>query len=401
MAEPLRILICDDDAERVEEWAVSLRDRLPDAEIEPFKPVLFAAAVRDLKARMVRAKAGESIDMDEAAIFDSADILVVDSDLTPDKDSTPGDDPDDLVGTYLAGKLGADVADMARAYTRVGAIVVVNQGPKTRTFDLTMTKLAHGVADAYVTDDDIDNAGLWDAKATSGYRPWSWPSLQVLPGLIDEAAAEHRLDSQVLHALGLNNPGIIGAFLARQVEALELSGDTDLAELTFRRIATSSRFGLGLRPKEQTSDALLTRVAVSAVRHWLDRVVLPAQNVIIDLPHLLQQHPWLCAKRTDLASWNCREAWCPPASPAVAPEAYNKAASSLLGRNVWNVPALPARRSNQRAMPTDPVFCEDTSTFTDYGQAVDFLSDLEGAHAQRFVAKVPDVDYAPRSRLLT
>lgn len=400
MAQQLNIVICDDDDDRAEDWAVRVRDQVPHANVQSLGAVSFAGAVRDLKQRMSAAKAGEpSPDDDSAVVIDRADVLVLDSDLTPDRDAHIGDDPDDLVGTHLASELGAEVAYLARAYSSAGAIVVVNEGAKQSTFDLTLVKRSDGIADVYVTDDELDNPGLWDPSKASGYRPWSWPALASLPANIEAAIARCKLTDLVTEAVGLGD--FSAELLIGQIERLGQEDAAAVVAMTFEDVAQSAGFGLGLRPKEQPPDSHRLRVAVCGLRRWLDRVVVPEQNILIDLPHLLQRNPWLVVPdRTDISAWDTLVAGWAPADPPVAPTAFNHLASHLLGRAVWNARDVPARPAGQRIEPTDPVFCEDTSTFRPLEASSGFLSDLQGSHARRFISRVPDVTYSPAARLM-
>ncbi|UJH71736.1 hypothetical protein [Ornithinimicrobium sp. INDO-MA30-4] len=304
-----------------------------------------------------------------------------------------------MVVTHLASQLGVEVAHLARAYSQVGAIVVVNQAAKRSTFDLTLTKTNTYVADAYITDDEFDNPGLWDPAKTTGYRPWSWPDLCNLPARIAEAVDTWDLSHPVCAALGLEH--LQEDWLLGQIESLDMVEGQELANMTFEDVALSPGFGLGLRPKEVAPDATRLRVAVCGVRRWLERVVVPAQNVLIDLPHLQQRNPWLLnGDRQEIDAWNRVVGRWAPDEPPVLPEAFNRSASQLLGRNVWNVRQVPPRPAGERVQPSDPVFCEDTSLFVPMDSARGFLSNVEGSQARRYVSKVNGVTYSPPTRLM-
>jgi len=70
---------------------------------------------------------------------------------------------------------------------------------------------------------------------------------------------------------------------------------------------------------------------------------------------------------------------------------------------VWSV-AATRDAVREAAGPLPPpatrAFCEDTSKFVDYEQAVEYESDLPGSYDQRFVARLHDVAYRPFSRLV-
>lgn len=410
MSGPINVVICDNDLVRVDDW----RDRIADhlgagAVVTALPPAAFGRAVNALNGRVRAAKAtasmddddaSVSMDDDDASVLDGADVLVLDSDLTPDPDSDAGDDPNGDVDKYLVGEVGQDVARLARAHSRVGAIVVVNQVVKRRTFDLTMTRWRTGIADAYITHDDIDNPGLWQGPGGGMFRPSMWPILARLPGAVTTFASGIGLDSTVLDALDLSGGGGGDTSLTfRQLEALAQDVE-DPSAISVRDVALSPALGIGLQPKDDEVDDQLLMIGVWGVRRWLERVVLPSQSEIIDVQHLLQDRPWLAADRGDITAWNSDPRLWATEVPGLFPDAVNEPASILLGRQVWNVRSLPAESAAEHFIrPDDPVFCEDTSRFVAVADAHSFESDLDGPFSTRYVEKLGDVDYTPRHRL--
>jgi hypothetical protein len=404
----LRVVVCDDDDVRAADWADRIND-LGNTQLtaEHLPSERFGSVVAALKDRKAHAKLhGTLPDGDDAAAdFDSADVLVLDSDLTPDAGSSQGADPGPMVQQHLVGELGGEVAHLARCYSTAGALMVVNQKWKRRSFDLTLLTFANDVAEVYVSEMDLDNEHLWmpPSGETDHFRPWSWPVLTQVPSDIAALVDSVSLDRPVLSALGLDGELATNAFTDRQLDALEID---DWQGMTFADVARDS--AMGLRLKETVDPGQELRVAVCAVRRWLDRHVLPSHNVLIDAPHLLQRRPWTVDDRSDLAAWNDPASWLldvdgTAPTPDPAPDAYLPEASRWLGRHVWLWPMTTqvARRPEWRILPTDPVFCEDTSAFVPADEAADFLSDLQGPSGQRFVRTLGDVDYHPRRRLLT
>jgi hypothetical protein len=182
-----------------------------------------------------------------------------------------------------------------------------------------------------------------------------------------------------------------------QLEALRLASWEDISSMTYGEVAAHG--GLGMRRKESTSPELLARVATCGLRRWVERVLLPSQNVIVDLPHLAQGHPWLVEERDDIDAWNALGGRWWGEEPSVAPEAFHPEVSALLGRNVWITSRLEPPPRGERVRPGDPVFCEDISQFRHVDDVRDFVSDVEGPFARRFVADIDDVQYMPRNRL--
>lgn len=398
----LRVVVCDDDSTRVQAWASRLRDLLDNNafSVTPLSPGEFGEAIRALHERLKASKAGEDIPWDDAARhLDEADILVIDSDLTPDPGASIDAETEQVVDEYLVGEYGSNVARLARAYSTAGVLVVVNHIYKHRTFDLTMMRFADLPADVYITSTDLDNQGLWEGVANGGFRPWTWPNLPHLPPPDSDSLMGATLDSRVVESLGLD---------ASQIELIEdkqwerLSFDVEPPEsASLRDIAMSPSFGIGPIPDASAPDEQLLRVAKSAIRRWLDHVVLPSQNVLVDLPHLLQDRPWLAPKARKNGQELSRlvsSAW--TGDQGIATEAYAADLSTLIGRAVWRVDRLPAREPHDRLDSEDLVFCEDTSDFRPPTDAHEFESNILGPFQSRFVAKLSDVEYTPIRRLL-
>lgn len=399
--EHSKVVVCDDEARRAQEWCERIAETTGITTTTALDPARFGDAVGALKERKAKAKQGDDsvVDADDAAaVFDGADLLVLDSDLTPDRGTPQGRDPSASVAKYLLGELGGEVAHLARCYSTAGPIIVVNQRWKHRVFDLTMMEIAAEVAEAYVSEDDIDNPGLWSpTRSTPGsFRPWHWPYLHRLPRQMSDLIDSVSLNTTVAESLELRSEDL-EALTGLQLDALGLDDLT--AETTLEEVVSHSAYGLRL--KEHAPPEQMLRIAVFGLRRWLDRHVLAAQNVLVDRPHLLQRQPWRIESRGDLSAWNETSQWwdldARPSGPSMV-----LGASRWLGRPVWRWSDLASEVPNgPRFLREDPVFCEDVSRFAAAGDSKDFVTDLEGSSAQRFVAHVDDVEYNPKRRLLT
>ncbi|MBF4615469.1 hypothetical protein [Curtobacterium sp. VKM Ac-1376] len=393
----LRVVVCDNDEDRARGWCESIAELAPEAmSVEALPPAEFARALTALNQRVLGAKRGESFGGDDAIRFDEADVLVIDSDLTPD----PDEELDDAsVEDVLVGEVGDTVVRLARAHSRVGAIVMVNEAVKLRTFDLTLRRWSDGPADVYITESDVGNPGLWGfGQPADGYRPWSWPALKNLSRSLPSVTHGWTLKTRVFEALGLPEEDV-ARLSGQQIESLVDDVD-DVNEITFADVVHSRTYGLGRQPKEDEELTQQLRTAFWGVRRWFERVVVAPQDVIIDLPHLLQERPSLMTARGDLTSLN-RAAldWWNGTESALLPEAQNSLASQLLARPLWNVSALPRVERGEGPTANDPVFCEDTSRFASPADASNFDSDLPGVFDSRWVERVQDAAYIPRRRL--
>lgn len=406
-------LVCDDDGVRVLDWVRRLR-QMPYVDerydVQPLEPAAFAAAYAALKDRRRQsryAEPGSDVSApqdDDAAPLDRADMLVVDFDLTPDH-QLPADVNQDTrknIQQQLDGEFGETFAYLARCYSSVGYVVVVNQRYQASTFDLTMQQFTDSHADLNVAEADLHRPELWlgapQIPSQYRFRPWHWPRLLDAPETLQRAVRAVDLDAGVLGALGLDP----GALVQDQLDPL---GDRP-EEATFRDLANGSALGL-LRKDRQPSDAMLARIAAAGVLRWLERTVLPSQNVIVDAPHLAQRQPQLMTGE----NWDALARLdADPAEAGLGADALAAAVVPACGwasRPVWYWPSASGiARQLPAARPAGawPVFCEDVSRFVDFDRAWEFNSSLPGAYRQRFVYELDDdedpVDYRPRSRLL-
>lgn len=412
-----KVLVCDDDGRRVLDWAKRLHEMPEVADrfnVEPLPPADFAAAYAALKERRQRRRSGQAPgdQLDKAAVLDNVAALLVDFDLTPDRTARTGRpedaEGDEAVESELNGEFGDTFAYLARCYSTAGYIVVVNQRYQESTFDLTMALFALSPADLNVAATDLQRTELWLGRSAPPdarrFRPSHWPRLLDAPGRLEELIGQADLDAPVLAALGLDGD-IQGAFTQDQLDPL---GDNPY-EATYRDVATNSAFGL--LPKDVQDDPeVLKRIAAAGVQRWLERVVLPSQNVLVDAPHLAQRHPGLVLHSPDEQSWDAlADLAVDPAdagldtaalAPAVLP------ACGWLSRPVWSWPAASAIAAGARRATADSVkvFCEDVSAFVPLLEATEFVSSVPGAYRQRFVYELDDeeedsVDYRPSGRL--
>lgn len=397
-----KVLVCDDNPKRVADWAARLTSILDETafEVSPLSPGGFAEAVGALHERLRASKAQQGLSLDDGAhVLDAADILLIDSDLTPDPSVEVDSTSERAIDENLVGEYGSNVARLARAYSTAGVLVVINHIYKQRTFDLTMTRFSELPADAYITSNDLDNRSLWEGGIDGSFRPWAWPNLARLLPPDRSTLASATLDSNVLEALGLDEARA-ELIDDRQWERLSFDVGSP-SSATLRQVALSTSFGIGPIANASAPDEQLLRIAKSALRRWLDHVISPSQNLIVDLPHLVQDRPWLAPDsrkdRDKLAqlvagSWDDHQ--------RIAPEAYATELSQFIGRSVWWVDQLPGRQSGDRLDSDDFVFCEDTSDFRHPEETREFESNIPGSFQSRFVAKLPGIEYTPIRRLL-
>ncbi|QNM96894.1 hypothetical protein [Chitinimonas koreensis] len=145
------------------------------------------------------------------------------------------------------------------------------------------------------------------------------------------------------------------------------------------------------------SEESCARVATMLITRWLDRWVVPANEVLADLPHLVSFYPWLLLDNTNLAGWK-KSITDGFNGLHMAASNYSFNPKFLLPRPVvWknkilSDPMLAEPKGfNYEGIP-DLVFCEDTSSFVDFVNAKPFTSRLPGLDSQRFVVDQKKLD---------
>ena len=410
----MRIVICDDEEGRRERWEEQLRALLePDHEVVSISRD-FGEHYRVLTQRRERARGLRSphsvVPLDELPLdddwtdtdFDAADVLLLDYDLF-----------DFARDNYLT---GAIVAYLARCFSRCRTIVSVNEfGPNP--FDLTLVGNPVSFADVTIGEDQLSNPALWfgfpvDDSAAIGFRPWTWQPL--LDHAVRQAArAEEvmdRLEEQLVDVTALRGHD---ALLPRST--IGLLGP-DSVHVTLADIARGPQLGLR-RGDEPGSKRALARIAAASGARWLERVVLPLQDVLIDAPHLVQRNAALLeAEDVETADWNVT-ARLPATHEAcgLRPAAieYRHLAPLWLARPAFLWPgvstdsAVPGVADPFATPAVDTVFCEDVSAFLPRAQARRFISKLDSSSPVRWIADPDDsgltglheVEYQPRARL--
>jgi hypothetical protein len=376
-----RLVIYDDEPRIVAGWKRSL-GRLPavakDFEIVEIGKEEFEEAISELEDRRARArlKSGRSSPTTSNTL-DTASVLILDFDLL-----------DSSGPFYLTGE---NVAYLARCYSRCGLIIGLNQFGEN-AFDLTLKGHPESYADLNIGGRQLANTGLW-GEPWLGFRPWMWP---VVPRALE--AFERRtsdlmkhLNDRVLEFLGF--PDDMAKILPRAAAEF-LQGEKAAEETTFREFVTLSPSGLRRKDEPMDSESV-ARVAAARIAKWLERLVLPDQDILVDAPHLVSRFPSLL--RGDIRKL---EAWNKCTSLGDAAKLgidHRKIASFAFGRPHWLsrpswfwLPLSNYEKVEEVASPwageqTDSVFCEDISRFLPRAATREFVADLPSPFVRRFV----------------
>jgi hypothetical protein len=389
----LEIRIYDDESPLAEQYAEGLRN-IGDLHVERLEDSVFASEIENLMERRRHWRSDGCLG-DSTSIFDGLDVLVIDF---------------DLLEATAAGELivasGEDVAYLVRCFSSCRFVLGMNL-PLYREngFDLTLRGHLESYADLNIASDQLANTGLW-SQAFQKYRPWHWP---VIPEYLREYERRledaRDLDAPIHRIIGLPQermarlPRTTGEFLGGAPE-----------EATLRGFVRES--GNGLLPKDapeaDCDEEVLARIAAARLAKWIERRLLPGQDILVDAPHLVSRFPSLLRGSPDtIEDWNATARLDAKGANSVTEELVS---GSRLERPHWvSRPTWlwdQVRECEQIAEVREPwsvelpnwSFCEDTSRFC--ADARQFRADLESPYSLRYVRRLEKVRYRPVSRLL-
>jgi len=386
-----KILIYDDD----EKWATSLKRGLEELAIlsDVFEIVVLteetfrtSMSVQEERQRSFREKGkwhDKKIELDKASIF------IVDYDLFE-------------TNAFLTGE---DVAYFARCFSDCGSIIALNQ-PPISDFDLTLRGHPKSFADLNISGEQLSNPNLWGGTG-SDFRPWYWPLLPNHHSDFEKKVEDvkQNLDRPVCEVL---NDGFDPELFDMLPRALSQFIGNEPSKTTFRKFIEES--GNGLRRKDIVTGAnekVLARVGAARISKWLERLILPELDILVDAPHLASRYPsLLIGDKADIETWNRTAKLASHTELGLQVEMiepYRLKKDYWLSRPAWFWDGLRECedilevREPWSATRPDWVFCEDISRFSteDYRE---FIADVESPFARRFVKYFDNLEYRPRVR---
>lgn len=404
---PLRVVIVDDETDRSKGWAASiLALGISGITVEALELAEAQLMIQSADARRRVAREGKDPFASNSMLecnLDGVDILIVDYDLQELLE----------VGKWST---GLQVSTLARAFTRTKLIVLVNQFG-TNSFDLTLVKSTQSRSDFDIGSGQILNPAFWDRSRTDGYSPWTWNDGVIQAAHRMEAVVEWmilNLDNTVLSTLGFafeseesQQPNYLNYELWQEI--------ITSPNQTFRELVGKSEF-LAQKDREciLCHDEPCARIAAAIISHWLERTVIPANETLIDIPHLVSFYPWLLRSPEDVESWQTttrkNEAFnstLEQLDTCIFDPGFPLARPVVWKQKVLQTPALAEPAGFSYDDFPDMVFCEDTSSFHEFSESRPFQSRLPGSDPQRFVANpgkiadpawkhpLTDVNYEP------
>ena len=389
-----RVLLCDDEPTVGRDWVEIVRGVAPPKHYV-VRDAPEAGDVRDaIHEVFARQVAGDSRERSDC-LFDDVDILVLDYDLLN-------------IDRVHARHTGESLARLVRIYSNVEVVVVVNQYVGAQ-FDLSLQGHPTSDADLNIDAGLLGVKGLWTDPPWDGFRPWHWQTLH-------RAVATQRARSKwikghfkksIVSGLGMRSRDVDrlpdAAFGSLAANATNW---TDLRKQTFGSFALGpGGAGGGEQVMERWRDGIC-RFLSSRIGKWLERYVLGPQDVLIDLPHLVQRYPFLLGDDVgDLEAWNAVVSD-NGAGRFHLPDGSVFSVRGFLSRPaVWRLRLEADKRLQETRCAYDfssvPsfVFLEDVSQFARLEEAKEFRAGYHNAFDRRFVKRISGISYAPQRRL--
>ena len=406
-----KILIYDDENRHTEDFQRKLDEGLEKAgqsqnfDIVPLNNKAFQASIRALEQRRIAFRAGKESAKGGTQEIDNASIFIIDYDLLGSQ-----------VGASPVGSLtGEIIAYLVRCFSKCKLIIGLNQYG-SNPFDLTLRGDLNSFADLNLGEEQLGNPYLWkgDWGGDRGeFRPWYWPNLSDALRNFNKRVedVEKNIDTLICEFLGFDRE--LFRLLPREiVQFIEKQEQKEHFQTTFREFVTDS--GNGLRFKDTKAldkginDHVLARVGAARISKWLDRLVLPEQDILVDAPHLISRYPSLITgNKEQLYTWNKIAQLVTADELALNTDLikdYQFPKKHWVSRPVWFWDKV--RECERIREVIEPwvtvkpnwVFCEDTSCFYNREGCREFLADTASPFTRRFVKYFDEVDYRPRVR---
>ncbi len=356
-------------------------------------------------------------------LLDQADVVAIDNNLAELE----------IKGARITAE---SIAGYVRAFTSSAYVVSLNKNPDV-DFDLRFLMGDYtSRADLVLNAHHLSNKGLWTGNpgdSEDSFKPFYWPALATMAkrrrSQID--FVRRNMAKRVLRSFGFSDAAITQfspharASLSPQAESETSSTGIPIEDLTFLDVfkdgdrslyIRSERLRLSHSMNNSSILDVISRAVASDLDRWFRRDIVGPQDVLVDLPHLLQRFPMLLGnKSSKISDWD-------KASAATRPP-YNldskiyaaHLARALFKRSEWlSAPSFDwhllknDERLNELYMTADPAkwidgrFCEDTSTFSiandKENSPEEFATEFEGSWQYRYVKKVRNKKYRPQSR---
>jgi hypothetical protein len=390
-----KIFVFDDEKKLGNEYVRILRESKDVAKsfkVERFENKEFFSELNILKKRQKNLRDGHNWKEFDHLILDDASILIIDYDLFKLSDQA----------SFLTGEI---VSYYVRCFSKCRYIIGLNQYGHNN-FDLSLKGHPESYADLDIGSDQLFNPGLWGGKKID-FRPWFWPNIPNYLASLQKKieSLEPNLKKPICNFLGIPKE-IIGIIPPSVSEFI--GGNPQ--QTTFKAFLTDSKNGLGEKDNffDKIDTEIISLIAISRISKWLELLVLPGQNILIDTPHLVHRYPSLLkGSHSNVKSWNETAKLSTSENLGIDHERIEKyrfKKENWLSRPAWFLNGITNCQSIKEV--SDPwkresvpyVFCEDSSSFYKKEECKEFLAELESPYTRRYVKKFDKVEYTPKVR---
>ena len=396
-----KILIYDDEDKQTERFENILKQALnrvgqdTDFDIKPLSDEALQNSIELLQKKQVGFRENGKC-LDATTIFDEASIFIIDYDLLKSQATR-----------FLTGEI---IAYIVRCFSECKLIIGLNQYGHN-PFDLTLRGHPESFADLNLGVDQLSNPDLWRGdwgNFRRGFRPWYWPNLFDSLCNFDKKIedVQENLDNPICETLGFK-PNLFQLLPRAVIQFIGTDKGKEPAETTFREFVIRSGNGLRLKDETISDDKVLARVGATRISKWLERLVLPEQDILVDPPHLVSRYPSLIAgNEKEIEVWN-RAAQLVNYSELglhTTIEPYRFQKDYWVSRPVWFWDTLreceEIKEIREPWLTAKPnwVFCEDASRFYNRKDCGEFFADTDSPFTRRFVKAFKGIDYRPRVR---
>lgn len=369
-------------------------------DIDVLSPESFMEALKNIEGRQKAFRDQGVWEHESSNPLDDVTILIVDYDLFETHPFLTAD----------------RVAYLARCFTTCGVIVVLNRSGHN-PFDLTLKDHPESFADLDIGQEQLDNPFLWGIGQRT-FAPWSWPELPTL--------AEDYLERIRDVEQGLETGKTVWEVLGfsekiRERLPLEITRFVDPSGENgqLAHFITQSDYGLESKDREKISSndgiidpKTIARIAAARIGKWLEYVVLPELDILMDAPHLVSRLPGLMGDEREIAVWNevvkrhLKDSKNMPRMKVDLIEEFRFKNAHWLSRPVWfwrdiiESADIDDVRAPWKIERPDFVFCEDTSSFHPQAECHEFQAQTRvSPFSERYIRHIDGVDYMPRTRL--
>ena len=383
----LKIHIYEDEPNAAKHWADSIKEAYDEAKID----IAGKDNIRDLFQTLhsQRSQGGiQDVTREKLPIHsvDDADVVVLDYDLIEYWKGLTGD------------TTGSRLAYLLRCFTECGVIIVLNQYGHN-AFDQNIGSPTDNFADLHIGGEQIGNPGLWRTPF-NGYRPWHWPVIPV--------ACENfrKCVDDVVENLEGNDPKPLIEFLglSRTIDWMPMharnflaGGEKPIEKITFNDFVNSSHGGIELKDRGRLQPRQVARVAAARIITLLNDIIFPAQNALVDAPHLASRFGSVfLGNKERIDDWN---RLCNPTEPEVEElmheilKNYRFPKPHWLRRPAWywndvnSEEGIEEVKNPWISMESQPdwVFCEDVSRFVQTKHTLSFRASVPPPFIKRYV----------------